>query len=263
MAQAAASESVGQACPKCAYVRTAADRNPAWQCPNCHIAYAKAGAKRAFVSHGREMAHEARADNSLFVLIAVNIIVLVIAHYMKLSLRGLMLVYWMQSAVIGACHVYRITQLKRFATDGFRINNQPVDETPATRAKTATFFAIHFGFFHVGYLVFLSVAPSKAGTLAAPAAYLLCGAAFAFNHIYSLRHNIAKDAAGRPNIGTLMFLPYARTVPMHVTICTGFLFHPGPYGLLFFGVLKTAADALMHTVEHHVLKAKSGSEPDS
>lgn len=29
-------------CPKCEYERTAADRAPAWQCPSCGVAYAKA-----------------------------------------------------------------------------------------------------------------------------------------------------------------------------------------------------------------------------
>ena len=31
----------GKPCPKCAYVRAAADAGPDWQCPKCGIAYAK------------------------------------------------------------------------------------------------------------------------------------------------------------------------------------------------------------------------------
>jgi hypothetical protein len=34
----------GKPCPKCGYVRTAADMNPTWQCPKCRVAYAKAQA---------------------------------------------------------------------------------------------------------------------------------------------------------------------------------------------------------------------------
>ena len=30
-------------CPKCGYERRSVDQAPAWQCPSCHVAYAKAG----------------------------------------------------------------------------------------------------------------------------------------------------------------------------------------------------------------------------
>jgi uncharacterized membrane protein YhaH (DUF805 family) len=38
-------------CPKCQHKRTAADQGPAWQCPNCGIAYNKATAPSDAVSH--------------------------------------------------------------------------------------------------------------------------------------------------------------------------------------------------------------------
>ena len=38
-----ASEYIGKPCPKCAYVRTAADNAPDYQCPNCDVVYAKFG----------------------------------------------------------------------------------------------------------------------------------------------------------------------------------------------------------------------------
>ena len=37
------SDYLGKPCPKCAYVRTAADTAPDWQCPKCEIVYAKFG----------------------------------------------------------------------------------------------------------------------------------------------------------------------------------------------------------------------------
>jgi hypothetical protein len=47
-----------------------------------------------------------------------------------------------------------------------------------------------------------------------------------------------------------MFYPYARVIPMHLTLTLGF-FISSP--LLFFLLLKTLADAIMHVVEHRVL----------
>jgi|CXWL01.1.fsa_nt_gi hypothetical protein len=52
----------------------------------------------------------------------------------------------------------------------------------------------------------------------------------------------------------LMFLPYARILPMHLTILAGgAMTAAGTAAFLLFGGLKLFADALMHTVEHHVL----------
>ena len=78
----------------------------------------------------------------------------------------------------------------------------------------------------------------------------LCTAAFAVNHLFSLRYNIEVDRAGHPNIGTLMFTPYLRILPMHLLIVVGLHLGTGLAGMLLFVLLKTAADAAMHLVEH-------------
>ena len=48
-----------------------------------------------------------------------------------------------------------------------------------------------------------------------------------------------------------MFYPYARIIPMHLTIIFGSSFGGT---LPLFLVLKTFADAIMHVVEHNVLR---------
>jgi hypothetical protein len=48
-----------------------------------------------------------------------------------------------------------------------------------------------------------------------------------------------------------MFYPYARIIPMHLTISFGSL---SGDALPLFLVLKTFADATMHIVEHNVLR---------
>jgi hypothetical protein len=257
----------GKPCPKCAYVRTPADANPHWQCPKCQVAYAKfrpAGAPLAarLAAGGRELAAEAKGDRSVFVLIAANLLTLLIAWWTHMSLRELMLVYWIQNVIIGICSAIRILSLERFSTENLKMNDQPVTEEPASKRKVALFFVLHYGMFHFGYLMFLSFErePAPGGSAAG---YLFCALVFAANHGYSLLQNVRQDALGRPNLGTLMFLPYARIVPMHVTILAGSALYGGAHAFALFGALKIIADAVMHTVEHHVLaKGSVLPQPD-
>lgn len=243
-------------CPKCAYVRTALDRNPEWQCPACGIAYAKyrpgerPPLRERLAADGRQMAAEAKSDGSVLALIAANVLALGLGYAFGMSLADMMLVYWIQSVVIGAATFVRILRLGRFDPGSFKVNDRPLQETPADKRNVAFFFLIHYGFFHVGYLLFIDANGDEFG----PAlSYLVLALVFALNHGYSLVRNMKGDASGRPNIGTLMMLPYARIVPMHLIILFGAEVGGGTYAFFLFGVLKTGADVAMHTLEHHVL----------
>jgi hypothetical protein len=241
-------------CPKCAYARSARDSNPAWQCPGCGIAYAKYKPRAGLIAETREMAAEAASDFSVAVLVAANLLVLGIAWRTGMSLRSLMFVYWMQSVIIGVSMIVRIMRLERFATDGFTMNGKRLPEDPGAKAQVAFFFLIHFGGFHLVYCIFLVATPVRGAGLEWNLGYVLCALVFALNHAYSLRHNLRRDARGRPNLGTLMMLPYARILPMHAAILSGALMSgAGAFSFVLFGILKTVADVIMHTVEHHVL----------
>jgi len=193
-------------------------------------------------------------DVSLWSLAGANVLSLIVAVAQGWTLIDLMFVYWLQSVTIGASYCARMLALDKFSTEGFKINNHAVAPTAATKRQTAGFFAVHYGMFHVVYLLFIgSEAPP--GTFADPQLWG-CGLAFALNHVYSYRYNREADRRGTPNIGTLMFTPYLRILPMHLTIVFG-LMATGGFGLVFFGTLKTAADVAMHAVEHRVLARRS------
>lgn len=173
-----------------------------------------------------------------------------------MSLRELMLVYWMQSVIIGVSFFLRMLSLERFTTEGMTMNGKPVATSARGKVHVALFFAVHYGFFHVIYLMFVAFGPPEAKAAGlSMLGYWLCAAVFVISHGYSLLENIAKDRRGKPNLGTLMMLPYARIVPMHLTIIFGGLLFTGSAALLLFCILKTVADVVMHTVEHHVLRA--------
>ncbi len=245
----------GRPCPKCGHVRAVTASNPAWQCPQCHVAYHKVAAVSRIAATGRELAGEAVHDASVLSLVAANVFAAGIAWWARMDLRELMLVYWMQSVIIGLSFFLRMLSLQDFSTAGSKQNGRPIPETAAAKRKVAGFFALHYGFFHFIYLMFLLFDGKPAGgTPDTRWALMLCALAFLANHAYSLFHNIAADRRGRPNIGTMMFLPYARIVPMHLTIVFGGLMFGGAAFWWLFAGLKTAADVVMHVVEHHALR---------
>ncbi len=174
-----------------------------------------------------------------------------------------MWVYWFQSITIGLFNFVRILQLKEFSTDGFEINGQPVQPTQHTKIFTAFFFLFHYGFFHFIYLVFFlpgTFGESIGGSTASIDVKFIFLAALLFfvNHLFSFVYNRTRDTREQ-SIGTLMFYPYTRIVPMHVTIILGLPF--GRVALPFFLVLKMFSDAVMHVVEHGIIR--NGEKPQS
>ena len=193
------------------------------------------------------------SDESLLGLVVANAVALAVAVYAQMALREVMLVYWLQSVIIGVSNVIRIGALHRY-TKAVVGSNPPVEPMPIFRFGYAGFFVLHYGLFHLAYLNFIV---SK-GPLGPLRTYVICGLAFLVSHAFSLRRNLAADAAGCPSIGILMFMPYARILPMHLVIIGGFASGVGgTSALLVFGALKTAADALMHVLEHHVMAGRA------
>lgn len=200
------------------------------------------------------------ADGSVLSLVTANILALIVAMLEGWDLASLMTIYWAQSLVIGISYVLRILHLERFSTENFTINNRRVDPTPETKRKVAAFFVVHYGGFHAAYLVFL--AGPGAGVGLSDVGSWLCIGLFAANHVWSYRYNLELDRQGTPNIGTLMFTPYVRVVPMHVTIVLGALLMESMAGLLLFGALKTIADVAFHVIEHKQLtKIRAAPSP--
>ena len=194
-------------------------------------------------------------DRSMVVLLLSNLVTIALAVYQQWDVYVLMWVYWGQSVIIGYFNVRRIMDLKKFSTSGFKINNRSVKPTPETQSKTAVFFALHYGFFHLGYLVFLTAETKVAGGF--PLFYVLvCIGAFYLNHWFSYRYNREQEQDRVPNIGSIMFFPYIRIIPMHLMIVAGVSVFGGSAGaLIVFLLLKTAADVAMHVVEHTMARA--------
>ncbi len=192
---------------------------------------------------------ETRSGNSGLSLLGANLITIALALYEGWNLQELMFIYWGQSVIIGYFNMRRILDLNQFSTKNFKMNGVRPPETVKTKRQTATFFAIHYGGFHAGYLGFLLTEGRGFG--GSWLMLIVCTVAFYVNHRYSYFHYREQDRNRKPNIGIIMFFPYARIVPMHLMIVGGYAIGPTTTsGLLLFLVLKTAADVVMHLVEH-------------
>ena len=200
------------------------------------------------------LTRHSRVTDSVVALVLSNLVTICFAVVQIWDIFEVMLVYWGQSIIIGVFNCKRILDLKQFSTKGFRVNNQPVKPTRETQVSTAWFFSIHYGFFHFGYLIFL-LSQEKHMSGIAIFGITICILVFLVNHRFSYRQNRQRDLSRTPNIGTIMFFPYARIIPMHFTIIFGSsLAGDGRGTLIFFLGLKTLADVIMHMVEHYGAK---------
>jgi hypothetical protein len=179
-------------------------------------------------------------------LLAVNLGVIVFAVRDEWSLATILASYLLQSVIIGIFQAKKMSDLKVFSTDGLKINDHSVEPTPATQHVVVIFFLLHYGFFHAAYAAFIL----NEGRPYWPDV-MLSGAAFFANHLFSYVMNCNSAGKRVPNIGSMMFFPYVRIIPMHVFIVAG-AFASGPhFALVFFLILKTLADEVMHAIEHY------------
>jgi len=208
------------------------------------------------------------ADTSLWFLLLSNIITIFFAINENWSLSTIIWIYWFQSITIGFFNFIRILCLKEFSTEGFKINGISAKPTQSTKVFTAFFFLFHYGFFHVVYAIFLLFGAFSAmygensilGTFSAmhgnsPDAtdlkyIFLTAMLFFINHLFSYIYNRPRDTK-KQNIGSLMFYPYVRIIPMHIIIMISF---SSGSSLFFFLMLKTFADIAMHIVEHDIIR---------
>jgi len=200
-------------------------------------------------------------DISAWVLLFSNLFVVVMAAAENWNFVVVMLVYWCQSVTIGIFNVIRIATFSAPAAIRFPPDdniNLNLNLPRISNIFLAAFFALHYGFFHFGYLSFLRFWAKGVDLKLV----ILPTAIFFLNHLFSFLYNYKKDRQRQDpkDIARIMFFPYGRIIPMHLTIIlAGFLF---PFALalkwdlaatlvlVFFLLLKTGADIKMHLVEH-------------
>lgn len=223
-------------------------------------------------------APEAFSDRALLGILASNALTLGMALVQGWGLLLLLWPFWIQSVIIGVFARRRILALERYCAEGLLYNGKALAPGDEGKKSVANFFAMHFGTFHLVYLIFLvvltlmglgdGVVPFQVegsdevievavGQVQALDLLLFLGLGVAFwlTHSMSHREHLGSDLAGNPQIGRLMFLPYLRVLPMHLMILLGIFLAGGPWAVALFVVLKTLADVGMHRFEHARLRA--------
>ncbi len=179
-----------------------------------------------------------------------------LAVYENWNLLQIMFIYWCQSVIIGIFTFFKILDLKKFTTKNVYINNRPVPPSVSTKLSMGFFFLLHYGFFHFGYYLFIATNPffkTNSQSTFTGLTIILIITIFFINHLFSFFYNREKNANKTQNIGTVMFFPYLRIIPMHMTILFGSIFIKQglpQISLILFLILKTLADVSMHLIEH-------------
>ncbi|MDH4238821.1 MAG: DUF6498-containing protein [Phycisphaerae bacterium] len=206
--------------------------------------------KSAIRVAGKRRQKHFHSDLSLWTLIVSNLIVIVWALIEGWPLAIVVWVYWAQSVSIGILWFFKILTLKEFSAKGFTINGMADEETTDTKIRTAFFFLAHYGFFHFVYAFFLFVLfrPVRIGPI------LFMAVLFLVYQCFSFFYNRKWEGKRKPNIGKMMLFPYARIIPMHITILFGGILSSwgtfaGKMTLALFMLLKSFADVIMHVVE--------------
>jgi hypothetical protein len=193
-------------------------------------------------------------------IVATNLVTLVAALIQGWGMIQLLVPFWGQSVIIG---LYALLRIRKAAGWDLRY---------------PLFFLAHYGGFHAVYLILLIALTGSAdaegmvpvhntntgetmqlyaGTYTPVDGVIYLGLIIGFwlTHRASHRRYLELDLASRPSAQKLMSVPYLRILPMHLTLILGVALG-GPGTVIFFLILKTAADLLMHRVEHRMLSQK-------
>ena len=184
-------------------------------------------------------------------LIFSNLVVIFFAIVDGISANEVLWIYWSQSVIIGIFNFIKMITLKDYSTEGFRQGNKQVLPTRATAISSAIFFLFHYGFFHLIYAVFLGAfSEFSAGV-------------FFISYLIEFINSRKEQPDELPNLGAIMFAPYARIIPMHLTIILGgFIGAAGSMFstntnlsiiVLFIGI-KTVVDLITHSIDFKSLK---------
>lgn len=181
-------------------------------------------------------------------LLISNALTLAAALLLKWPLALVIWPYWIQSVIIGWYARNRMLALKKFSTEGFTSNDEPVPENEKGKRSTASFFVMHYGIFHFVYLIFL-LDKAKPDSGWDCFWIVVCGFSYVFAQRKTCEQQIATDAQGKPNLGKLMCLPYLRILPMHLTIIFGAMGNYSAFAIFLFMSLKTVADVLLDKLD--------------
>lgn len=209
-----------------------------------------------------------RRDRATWSLLGSNLLTLALALWQRWPLGLLLWPYWGQSVVIGWYARKRILAAPAYRRGAkpFFVDGSEVRPDEWSQERLAGVFTLHFGLFHLIYLVFLPLLGAAWSETAITGREWLSAMAlvvpFALTHAQSHRENVAADVASVPTVTQLMVLPYLRVVPMHLTLIFGVALvaaDAAPWAVALFIALKSVLDLVLHRYEHRALQRDGAS----
>ena len=207
-------------------------------------------------------------------LIFSNLLVIFFAIVDGISANEVLWIYWSQSVIIGIFNFIKMITLKEFSTEGFKQGKKQMLPTRATAISSAVFFLFHYGFFHLIYAVFLGAFSNFShsnGSSSGTKYFLLSAGMFFISYLIEFINSRKEQTEELPNIGVIMFAPYARIIPMHLTIIFGgFIGAAGSIFstntnliviVLFIGI-KTIVDLISHSIDFKSLIKQTATASD-
>ena len=204
----------------------------------------------------RMLTKETFKSLSVWSLLISNLLIALFTIIEKQSVLNVLWVYWFQSVTIGVFNFFRIITLNDYTVDGMKMNGKPLTKSKSAKIGVAVFFLFHYGFFHFVYAVFLSAfisigVISKGGIDVT--FILLTSLIFFIHYLVEFVFTFRQEQLTVQSLPKLMFVPYKRIIPMHLTIIlSGFVLVGGAFGsvnhniiiLLIFIGLKTVMDII-------------------
>lgn len=190
---------------------------------------------------------------SVIFLIVINLIPLVGVFAFAWDVGFLMLIYWMETVVIGLFNIPKL-----LTSRGGR-GEDPWWLIWLGNLFITAFFCVHYGMFNFGHVMFLKTMFDLPAI--GPDVLIVVGG-LSLSHAFSLIVNwFGKREYKDVAVNEQMFKPYGRVVIMHVAILLGGFFliggDQGALGpLILLIVLKTTSDVLAHAVSHGWIKPK-------
>ena len=179
-------------------------------------------------------------DPAFWALMAFNIILILEYRDDPNYYTTIVWIFWIQSVIIGIFNFFDMLTLHN-ATENFTLSNK-VSSTGESKGCLSFFFLVHYGGFHLGYLIFLSIS-FKFSAIDFSVLKIAFLSLLASTLIQFVQNKTVYRKVPR-SITKMFFIPYLRIVPMHLTILLPkFLdWQPG----MTFLILKAVFDLIGH-----------------
>ena len=178
-------------------------------------------------------------DPEFWFILAYNLIILYLFKEGKVDPYFVIWAFYLQSLLIGAEYVVGSIIYRRKQKDSGG------DPGPAS---FTWFFVLHFGLFHLVYLIFLTVMSGKSDDVIGLIQYIKLTLAYLFLNLVVYAFSFSSkgmDKLKQPN----GFLPYLRILPIHLFIIFGIQSDGIVFsGFLLFMGLKTFSDLILYAI---------------